>query len=133
MSQSPLGLAARKLLTTAQAPLFLDGTSKNLMTTRGGNLSALNVTAAALIQVGPCRLNRIVIIAPGSGSGAFTINDVATLGGAAAANAVWTMLFGATANVAGASFDLDWPILNGLVLSALPGAGSPIVAISYTF
>jgi hypothetical protein len=113
--------------------MFLDANGKSLVTTNGGTLSSLNNTAAALIQAGALRLCRIIIVAPGSGSGAFTINDSATLAGAAAANEVWSLPYNATSNVAGASFSLDWPMANGLVLSAVPGAGSPVIALSYTF
>lgn len=134
MPQGPLGAyTARKLLTTALAPLFLDGTSKNLMTTKGGNLSALNLGAAAVIQAGVVRAAKLIILAPGSTSGAFTLNDCTTTAAAAASNQIFSLAYNATANVEGAIFDLDWPCLTGLVLSAVPGGGTPICAISYTY
>lgn len=96
-----------------------------------GTVSALNQGAAAVIKAAPALLARIVIIAPGSGSGAFTLNDCATVGAASAANQIWTLLFNATANVVGAIFVLEWPCLVGLTLSAVPGGGTPLCAISY--
>ena len=133
MAQSPWGsYVARKLLSTALAPLFLDGTSKGLVTAAGGTLSALNLGAATLIFAGPARACRISIIAPGSGSGAFILNDAASIAAATAANQVWSMAYNASANVGGNVITLDFPVVNGLVLSAVPGAGTPLVAISYT-
>lgn len=97
----------------------------------GGSRSALNLTAAVAIKATPGRIRRVIVLAPGSGSGAFTINDCATTGAAAAGNQIWSMAYNASANVAGAIFSLDWPCLVGIVLSAVPGAGSPIIAVSY--
>jgi hypothetical protein len=101
------------------------------MTTSGGLSSALNVTAATVIKASPGRLIRLVILTPGTTSGAWTFNDTTTVGGAAAANAIFSMAFGSTANVAGAVIYLDFPCQNGIVLSAVPGGGSPVAAISY--
>lgn len=133
MGQSPLAATvARKLTSSASAPLYLDGTGKSALVAIGGSQSALNVTAAALIFAGPVRLCKIVILAPGSTSGAFTFNDIDTLAGAAAGNAFFSIAYNAANNVAGAVFNVDWPCAKGLVLSAVPGGGSPILAISYT-
>jgi hypothetical protein len=92
------GFIARGFQNATPLPMFMDGTSKGLMTTKGGIAPCLNLTAPALVQAGVCRLNRITIIAPGSGSGGFTINDAASLGGAAASNAVWSLPYNAAAN-----------------------------------
>lgn len=97
----------------------------------GGKSSALNQTAAAVIKTGAGRLAKVIIVAPGSGSGAFTFNDCATVGAAAAANELWTLPYNAAGNVAGAIFNIDFPVAVGLVLSAVPGAGAPIINISY--
>lgn len=107
------------------------GVDGNLATQRGGSKSSLNLTAAGVIKATPGRLRRIVIQAPGSTSGAFTFNDVTTVGGAAAGNQIFTLPYNGTNNIAGAIFDVDWPCANGIVLSAVPGGGSPIVAVSY--
>lgn len=92
---------------------------------------ALNLGAAAAISTTATRLCRVIIIAPGSGSGAFTLNDCDTTGAATAANTVWTMAHNSTANVGGAVFDLDVPLTTGLTLSAVPGAGTPLIAVTY--
>ena len=100
----------------------------NLVTT-GGALSSLHATAAAVVKAAPGRLTRLVIIAPGSTSGAFTLNDCATTGAASASNTIITIAEGGTA---GTVYDLDWPCGVGIVLSAVPSAGSPIIAIAYS-
>lgn len=94
-----------------------------------GLKTALNVTAAAVIKVGAGRLARIIVIGGGTTSGAFTLNDAATIGGAATANELYTHAFGATA---GTIINLDMPFVNGLVVSAVPGAGSPQLVIVYS-
>jgi len=96
-----------------------------------GRASALNLTSAAVIKASPGRLRKLVIIAPGSGSGAFQFNDCLTTGTAAAANLVWSLPYNSSLNVAGAIIPVDLPFLVGIVLSAVPGAGSPICAVSF--
>ena len=98
----------------------------------GGQASKLNQTAAAVIKATPGTLHKIVIVAPGSTSGAFTFNDCATTGAATAANEIFTIAYNATANVAGLVINLDWPCAVGIVCSAVPGGGSPIFNASYT-
>lgn len=93
---------------------------------------ALNVSVASVIKATPGRIMRLVIIAPGTTSGAFTLNDCATTGAATAANTIFSLPFNGANNIAGATFTLDWPCTTGIVLSAVPGAGSPIVAISFS-
>jgi hypothetical protein len=114
-----------------QSPLLgaNDGVAPQAMfQTRGGALSKLNMTAANVIKVGKGRLARVVVLAGGITGGAFTLNDSATVAGAAAANVLWTLPQGAAA---GTVVDLDMPFTNGLVLSSVPTAGSPILAASY--
>ena len=103
----------------------------NLGVQNGGRSSSLNNGVAVAIKATPGRLRKIIIIAPGSASGAFTFNDCATVGAAAAANEIFTLPYNAAANVAGAIFVLDWPCAVGITLSAVPGAGSPVVAVAY--
>jgi hypothetical protein len=124
-------LAPNVVLTDASGNRVLADAQGNLAVQNGGRSSALNLTAAAAIKASAGRLRKIVIIAPGSTSGAFTFNDCATTGAAAAGNTIFTMAYDATANVAGAVIELDWPCATGIVLSAVPGGGSPIVAVSY--
>lgn len=98
----------------------------------GGTQDLLAIGAAAVVKAGPGRIAKVVIVSPGTTSGAFTINDSATIGGANAANTVWTLPYNATSNVAGAVFNLDWPVNNGIVVSAVPGGGSPVINVSFT-
>lgn len=94
--------------------------------------AALNITAAAAIKATPGRLARIVILAPGTTSGAFTFNNCATTGAATTANQVFTLPYNGTNNIAGAVFDISVPCSVGIVCSAVPGAGSPRVLVTYT-
>lgn len=95
--------------------------------TRGGALTKLNVTAAAIVKAGKGRVARLVITGAGTG-GSWTLNDIATTGAAAAANAVWTL---AGTAAAGTVIDLDWPCTNGIVISSVPTGGTPSIAVSY--
>lgn len=96
----------------------------------GGNRWT-QVSAAAVIKAAPGRLFKISVQAPGSTSGAFTFNDCTTTGAASSSNEIWSIAYNATANVGGAIFTLDWPCLLGIVCSAVPGGGSPIVNVSW--
>ena len=131
MPQGPIpallyGLTAAK----TSRPVLIDDNGALVVGTQG-QLSALDQTVAALIDAKARRLAKIIIVAPGTTGGAFTLNDSATLGGAAAGNVVWTAPFNGTGIVAGAVIPIDAPLVNGLVLSAVPTAGSPIINIFY--
>jgi hypothetical protein len=122
-------VAFNNVLTSAGNLAAIDA-SGNLATS-GGSKTALNLTTTAVIKAAPGRLRKLIIVAPGSGSAAFTLSDCATVGAAAAGNLLFTLPYGATANVAGAIFALDMPCLAGLCLTAVPGSGSPICAVVY--
>jgi len=115
----------------AMSPGLVDAAGLTLVA-NGGKSTALNQTAAAVLKTGAGRVAKVVIIAPGSGSGAFTLNDCATTGAATAANVLFTLPYNATSNVAGSVFTLELPFTNGLTLSAVPGAGAPIVTVSFS-
>lgn len=101
----------------------------NLVSPGGDNWT--QVTAAAVITAKPGRLCKIVVQAPGSTSGAFTFNDCAATADAATGNQIFTIAYNATANVAGAIFALDWPCKTGIVCSAVPGGGTPVINVSW--
>ena len=96
----------------------------------GGQSSHLNVTAAAVIKASPGVLHKIVVIAPGTTSGALTINDLAATSGGAAANQIISIAYGSL--TAGQVITLDWPCATGIAVTAVPGGGSPQYAISYS-
>ena len=83
----------------------------------GGNQSALNVSAAAVIVPYTIRLARIVVLVS-PGSGAATFNDCATTGAAAAGNVIINI---PTMTAVGTVYDLNWPCLVGLTCSAAGG------------
>src|SRR5579859_4536005 len=121
MPQSSLPANVAVNPSDALAPLKVDAEG-NLLSTKGGSKSALNLTAAAVIKATPGRIAKVIEVAGGTASnGAFTLNDVATVGGAAAGNEIMTIPSGAAA---GTVYDIDWPCAAGIVLSAVPSAGS---------
>lgn len=129
MPQNALPISVAKNPNNNGAPMLLDAQGA-LQTTQGGTKSALNLTAATVIKATPGRLAKITVVGGGTASmGAFTLNDCATTGAASAANEIATIPSGA---VAGTSITIDWPCLVGIVLSAVPSAGSPILAVSFT-
>lgn len=97
----------------------------------GGSKTALNQTVAGVIKASPGRLRKLIVIAPGTTSGSFSLNDCTTTGAAAAGNLLYELTYNSSLNVAGAVFALDMPCAAGLVLSAVPGSGSPICAVVY--
>ena len=127
MPQSPLAFTAVNPSGATQ-PGRLDKVN-NLMVSAGGVSSALHLTAAGVIKATAGRLCKIVIVAGGTTSGSFTFNDCTTTGAATVNNTILSIPFGGTA---GTVYTVDWPCANGIVLSAVPGAGSPIVSVSFS-
>ena len=80
-----------------------------------GAATALAVTAATLLDTGAGRVVRVIVVTASSSAG--TINDSATTGAAATANAILTIPANAAA---GTIYVVDAPYVNGLV--AAPGA-----------
>jgi hypothetical protein len=106
----------------------LDGDGASQLVANGLS-SALNVTNARVLKVGPGRLVRIVVLGAVGSAGALTLNDSATVAGAATANVVYTI----PGTVAvGTVITVDAPTVNGLVVSAVPTGGTPQFAISYS-
>jgi hypothetical protein len=107
--------------------MALDATG-NLDTQSGGTNSKLNMIAANVIKATPGRLRKVVINGVVGTGGALTFNDCATTGAAAAANAIMS-LPGTIA--VGTIINVDWPCKVGIVLSAVPTGGTPVVAASF--
>jgi hypothetical protein len=103
-----------------------------LLSTVGGDSTQLNITAAAVVKNSAGRIAKIVILAPGSTGGAFTLNNCATTGAATTANQVFTLPYDSTLNLAGSVIELDMLCSAGIVVSAVPTGGSPRIAITYS-
>jgi len=86
-----------------------------------GEQSKLNISAATVVKVGPGRVVRVSVVTNGSAAG--TINDCATTGAAATANAVFTV-----PNAAGTHL-LDFPVNDGIVVA--PGTGQ-VLAVTFS-
>ena len=83
------------------------------------------------------------VFAVGGSTGAWTLTtsinsssfSAWTSGGTAASygagNQLYTLAYNASANVAGGVIYLEFPCFYGLLLSSVPTAGSPIIAVSY--
>ena len=128
MSQNPAFVYPAKNPSNVAVPALVDAQGA-LVINSGGLNQALNITAAKVIKASAGRVCRIVVVAPGTTSGRLTINDCATTGAATTANQVFTALYSAL--TAGQVISLDFPAANGIVVSAVPGAGSPQFNISY--
>jgi hypothetical protein len=85
-----------------------------------GAQTALNITAATVIQASPGRLARIHVIVAGSAVG--SASDAAAVADVAAGNQIATI-----PNTVGV-YDVDWPCLSGIVVT--PGTGQT-VAVAY--
>ena len=137
MTQGPLPTAnsvsptASGASTKKYAPQQLDFLGLQAITTGGLN-TTLNVTAAAVIKATPGRIAKLLVINPGTTSGALTLNDCATTGAATTANQIFTIAYNASNFVAGAIFELQILTSTGIVVSAVPGGGSPQFVISWT-
>jgi hypothetical protein len=83
-----------------------------------------NVSAPTVVAVPARRLGEYIVQTPGS-AGVLTFNDCATLAQASPANQVISILY----NNAQASEDIDWPLQNGLVISAVPTG--MVLAVTY--
>ena len=83
-----------------------------------GRQSALNVTGSVVVKPGNGRVGCVVVNTAGA---AATLNDSATVGGAAAGNLIF-----AIPNTVGV-YPLDFPFYNGLTL--IGGAG--VFALTY--
>ena len=98
--------------------------SENIGT--GGSKSALNLTAATLVSTtnansyAPRRISRVNVLVAGTVAG--SINDSASIAGAAVANQVFII-----PNIVGAYW-IDFPCLAGIVVT--PGTGQT-VCVSY--
>lgn len=123
--------SANQIITDESGNRVKADAQNNMGVQNGGRSASYNLTAAVAIKATAGRLRKIVVQAPGSTGGAFTFNDCATTGAAAAGNQIWTIPYNGAANVAGAIFELNWPCATGITLSAVPTGGSPIVAVSY--
>lgn len=129
--QNPLAFVAKLFGGSSFAPGVVD-VAGNLAVSGGGNLGTFNLTVAAVIKATPGRLAKIVIQNAGTTGGAFVFNDAATTGAAGIGNQIFSLAYNAPANTVGAVFAVDWPCANGIVLSAVPTGGTPIVSVSYS-
>ncbi len=87
----------------------------------GGNRAVLDVTTATVVKASAGILVSVSVIVAGSATG--TVNDIATTGGAAAANQ-----FGTIPNTVG-TYTWNWPCSTGIVV--VPGSGQTL-AVSFT-
>lgn len=118
MPQNPIGL-----ITAALNP-------RPTQLSAGGGMKTVTLSAAATLKVGKGRICRILVIASGTTSGAFTLNDCAATGDASAANLIFSIPYTA-AGWLNKVVPISYNCTTGITLSAVPGAGSPSIKISY--
>jgi len=137
-------------LVTAQTVTGITAAANAVVTLSTGGASnpfAVGNTITFASVVGMTQINALVgtVTAIGGVTTAWTvttsINSSAftaySSGGTAASfgvgNQVWSIAYNATANVAGAAINLlAWPCTYGIVLTAVPGAGSPALNVAYS-
>jgi len=122
MSQGPLAATVAVYnngTASVQKPAQLDVAS-NLIVGKGLK-TAKNLSASTVVKATAGRVARVSVIVAGSGAG--TINDVATTGGAATANEIASI-----PNTLGV-YDIDMPCTTGIVF--VPGSGMTAV-VSYS-
>lgn len=129
MSQGPIptNVAVR---AGVRVPIAVNTDGSTL--TANGTTTKTNITAAAVVKATAGRAVKVVVLDAGTTSGAFVINNCATTGAAATANEVWRLAYNATTNIAGSTFDLNIPCDTGIVVSAVPGGGTPRIAVVYS-
>jgi hypothetical protein len=117
MPQNPQNFVAKNA-AGAMVALLTDADGALVITAPDAPLPAapqthFNITAATVVKATPGTILRFNVVSAGTAAG--TINDCATTGAAAAANAVATIpeVVGPVA--------LDWPCAVGIVVT--PGAG----------
>lgn len=86
-----------------------------------GGEAALNITAAAVVKLGPSRVARVSVVVAGSAAGA--VHDCAATGDVAAGNKIASI-----PNTVGV-YTLDWPCAAGVAV--VPGSGQTL-AVSYS-
>jgi hypothetical protein len=120
MPQSPMQVYPA-LNSGVAKPLLVDGSGYLLASnTDGGELSALNITAATVVKASAGFLSRVSVIVAGSAAG--SANDCATTGAAATANEIAVI-----PNTVGV-YNVMFPTSTGIVIT--PGTGQTI-AVSY--
>lgn len=136
MPQGPIQ-AAVAVRSSYFTPMQLDSTG-NLNIENGGASIALNVTQATTIKGSPGRLRKVLVINGGTTSGGFVINDAATTTdatttGSTQSNVVWFVTFtNATTLATNAAYlTFDFPMQNGITVSAVPGGGAPQLVVTY--
>jgi hypothetical protein len=94
----------------------------------GGNSNMLNITGPQVVKAAPGRIAKFVVLGVVGTGGSITINDATTVAGATTANQIYTN----TGTLAvGSVINLDFPCLNGIVISAVPTGGTVQLAVSF--
>ena len=106
-------------VVSVQGPI---GLGVNTLTTTNGTLAAGGGATTTLIKASAGRAGRLLINAAGT-AGSWTVYDSATALGANYSNTVWNAAYGATSVAAGSVVTIDFPCLNGIVIT-VPVTGS---------
>lgn len=91
---------------------------------QGSFSTMMGKTGNGVVKALPGRLARIVFGGVANTAGVFTINDSATVAGAATANQIVSLPFGTV--IPGFVLTLDWPCKNGITVSVVPTGGGPL-------
>ena len=117
MPQNPIPIAPTTS-NGASVPLQSD-VSGNLLV-GNGSLTTKNVTAAAVIKTGAGRVAKVI---NNAGTAGFTLSDLASTSGAAAANEIFTI----STTTVGQVITLDVPFTTGLAVTTVGASGRLVV------
>ena len=124
MAQNPIPGYTAKNAAGALSPMTLGSTSELL--TGGGTSVTKNVAAVAVVKSGPGRLYAVI---NNAGTAGFTLNDLATTSGGAAANQLHVI----SATSVGQIFTYGpggVPFSTGLAVTALGASGNLVIVYS---
>lgn len=116
-----------------QNQLGLVGAATNPRPTQlpaNGGMSTAAFTSAQAIKATKGIIASIKITNMGTTSGAFTLNDCATTGAAAAGNQLISIPYTST-EMLNNVLTVELVCTTGITLSAVPGGGSPSITVSY--
>ncbi|WP_244136426.1 hypothetical protein [Burkholderia sp. BCC0405] len=121
MPQSPLAAATNVNPAGKFVMGQVDSTGNEFIAS--GKTGQYNITSITAVKTSPGRVVKVVVNV--ASSTAVKVYDVATTGGAAAANLIYA---GPTTSVVGTIIPLDWPCATGIVVD--PGTGGT-VSVNY--
>jgi len=119
MPQNAMAATVAKNQSNQQSTMLLDAT-QGLVTNGSGTLNKLAISTATVVKAAAGRVGSVIVTTAGSTAG--SVSDVATTGGVASGNLVFSI-----PNTVGV-YKLDFPCTTGITIT--PGT-SQVISVSY--